>query len=135
MHDLTSFGLAVLIVAGGLSAALLASKLSARVSLPSAAFFLVAAAVASDIFPSLTFSITTVERVGTVALIVILFDGGSSIGWRRFRIAAVPIAVLGIFGTFATAGVIALFTHWVFGLELDRRRASSARRSPPPTRP
>jgi potassium/hydrogen antiporter len=116
MHDLTSFGLAVLVVAGGLSAALLASKLSARVSIPSAAFFLVAAAVASDIFPSLSFSITTVERVGTIALIVILFDGGSSIGWRRFRVAAVPIAVLGIFGTFATAGVIALFTHWVFGL-------------------
>jgi potassium/hydrogen antiporter len=116
MHDLTSFGLAVLVVAGGLSAALLASKLSARVSIPSAAFFLVAAAVASDLFPSLSFSITTVERVGTIALIVILFDGGSSIGWRRFRVAAVPIAVLGIFGTFATAGVIALFTHWVFGL-------------------
>jgi potassium/hydrogen antiporter len=116
MHDLTSFGLAVLVVAGGLSAALLASKLSARVSIPSAAFFLVAAAVASDIFPSLSFSITTVERVGTIALIVILFDGGSSIGWRRFRVAAVPIAVLGIFGTFATAGAIALFTHWVFGL-------------------
>jgi cell volume regulation protein A len=116
MHDLTSFGLAVLIVAGGLSAALLASKLSARVSIPSAAFFLVAAAVASDIFPSLAFSISTVERVGTIALIVILFDGGSSIGWRRFRVAAVPIAVLGVFGTFATAGVIALFTHWVFGL-------------------
>ena len=116
MHDLTSFGLAILIVAGGLSAALLASKLSARVSIPSAAFFLVAAAVASDIFPSLTFSITTVERVGTIALIVILFDGGSSIGWRRFRVAAVPIAVLGVVGTFATAGIIALFTHWVFGL-------------------
>jgi potassium/hydrogen antiporter len=116
VHDLTSFGLAILIVAGGLSAALLASKLSARVSIPSAAFFLVAAAVASDIFPSLTFSITTVERVGTIALIVILFDGGSSIGWRRFRVAAVPIAVLGVVGTFATAGIIALFTHWVFGL-------------------
>jgi cell volume regulation protein A len=117
MHDLTSFGLVVLVVAGALSVAMVASKLSAGVSIPSAAFFLVAAAIASDIFPSLTFSITTVERVGTVALIVILFDGGSSIGWRRFRVAAVPIAVLGIFGTFATAGVIALFTHWVFGLD------------------
>ena len=117
MHDLTSFGLIVLVVAGALSLALVTSKLSARVSIPSAAFFLVAAAVASDLFPSLAFSITTVERVGTVALIVILFDGGSSIGWRRFRVAAVPITALGIVGTFATAGVIALFTHWAFGLD------------------
>ncbi len=117
MHDLTSFGLIVLVVAGALSLAMVTSKLSARVSIPSAAFFLVAAAVASDLFPSLAFSITTVERVGTVALIVILFDGGSSIGWRRFRVAAVPITALGTIGTFATAGVIALFTHWAFGLD------------------
>jgi potassium/hydrogen antiporter len=117
MQDLTSFGLVVLVVAGALSIAMVTSKLSARVGIPSAAFFLVAAAVASDIFPSLGFSITTVERVGTIALIVILFDGGSSIGWRRFRVAAVPIATLGVVGTFATAGIIALFTHWVFGLD------------------
>jgi cell volume regulation protein A len=116
VHDLTSFGLTVLLVAAALSAALLASKLSARVSIPSAAFFLVAAAVASDLFPSLSVSITTVERIGTVALIVILFNGGSSIGLRRFRVAAAPIVSLGIAGTFATAGVVALFAHWAFGL-------------------
>ncbi len=116
MHDLTSFGLTVLLVAGALSAALLATKISARTSIPSAAIFLVAAALASDRFPSLVVSIATVERIATVALIVILFDGGSSIGWRRFRVAAVPIVSLGIFGTFATAGIVAVFVHWVFGL-------------------
>ena len=116
MHDLTSFGLTVLLVAGALSAALLASKVSARTSIPSAALFLVAAAVASDLFPSLVVSIRSVERVGTVALIVILFDGGSSIGLRRFRAAAIPIASLGVLGTFATAGLVALFVHGAFGL-------------------
>ena len=115
MHDLTSFGLTVLLVAAALSAALLASKLGARVSVPSAALFLVAAAIASDLFPSLTLSIKTVERVGTIALVVILFDGGSSIGLRRFRVVAVPIAALGILGTFVTAGAIALFAHWALG--------------------
>jgi cell volume regulation protein A len=117
VHDLTSFGLTVLVVAGALSAALAASKVSARTSIPSAALFLVAAAVASDIFPSLEVSIRSVERVGTVALIVILFDGGSSIGLRRFRAAAMPVASLGILGTFATAGLIALFVHYVLGLD------------------
>ena len=116
MHDLTSFGLTILLVAGALSAALLASKLSARTSIPSAAFFLVAAALASDLYPSLVLSISTVEKVATVALIVILFDGGSSIGWRRFRAAALPIVSLGVLGTFATAGLIAVFAHWALGL-------------------
>jgi potassium/hydrogen antiporter len=116
MHDLTSFGLTILLVAGALTAALLASKLSARTSIPSAALFLVAAAVASDLYPSLVLSISTVEQIATVALIVILLDGGSSIGWRRFRAAAVPIASLGVLGTFATAGLIAVFAHWAFGL-------------------
>jgi cell volume regulation protein A len=98
VHDLTSFGLTVLLVAGALSAALLASKVSARTSIPAAALFLVAAAAASDLFPSLVVSIGSVERVGTVALIVILFDGGSSIGLRRFRVAAFPIVSLGVLG-------------------------------------
>jgi potassium/hydrogen antiporter len=116
VHELTSFGLAVLLVAGALSAALLATKLGARLSLPAAALFLVAAAVASDIFPSLVPRIATVERIATVALIVILFQGGASIGIRRFRVAAAPIASLGVLGTFACAGLVTLFVHAVFGL-------------------
>ena len=116
MHDVIAFGLILLIVSGALSAALLTSKLTARLAVPSAAFFLVAAAVASDIFPSLVLSISTVERIATIALVVILLDGGSSIGWHRFRESAVPVVSLGILGTFATAGVIALFAHWAFGL-------------------
>ena len=116
MHDLTSFGLSVLLVAGALFGALAASKLSARTSIPSAAIFLVAASAASALHPSLGVSIGSVEQIGTVALIVILFDGGSSIGLRRFRAAAVPISSLGILGTFATAGLVALFVHGAFGL-------------------
>ena len=116
MHDLTSFGLAVLVFSVALVAALYVAKLSARLAVPSAALFLVAAAIASDVFPSLVLRIATVERIATVALIVILFQGGSSIGLRRFRVAAKPIASLGVLGTFACAGLVALFVHAVFGL-------------------
>jgi cell volume regulation protein A len=116
VHDLTSFGLTVLLVAGALFCALAASKLSARTSIPSAALFLVAASAASTLFPSLTVSVGSVERIGTVAQIEILFDGGASIGLRRFRAAAAPICSLGVVGTFATAGVVTLFVHWAFGL-------------------
>ncbi|HEY7536746.1 MAG TPA: cation:proton antiporter [Gaiellaceae bacterium] len=117
MDDVTTFGGQILLVAGALTAALFASRLSERLSVPAAAPFLIAAAVASDIFPSLTVSTDTVISVATVALIVILFDGGLSIGWRRFRAAAWPIASLGILGTFATAGGTTLFAHWVIGLD------------------
>jgi cell volume regulation protein A len=85
------------------------------VRIPPSALVLVAAAFASDLFPRLAPPISTVETVVTVALVVILYDGGASIGWRRFRVAAVPIVSLGILGTFATAGLAALFAHAVLG--------------------
>jgi cell volume regulation protein A len=85
-------------------------------SIPAAAFFLVAAALLSDLVPALQPSIGAVEAVATIALVVILFDGGASIGLRRFRVAAIPIASLGTVGTFATAGLVTCFGHWALGL-------------------
>jgi cell volume regulation protein A len=100
------------------SAAIASSRLTERLSVPGPAIFLVAAAVASTLFPSLGdhLSIRAVERIGVVGLIVILFDGGMHIGRRRFREAAVPIAALGVAGTFATAGVMALAAHSLLDL-------------------
>ena len=95
MHDVTTLGLEVLLVSAALGAALLTTKAGARLSIPAPALFLLAAAVASDLSPTLVLSITTVERLATVALIVILFDGGASIGWRRLRTAVVSIARVG----------------------------------------
>jgi cell volume regulation protein A len=115
VHDVTAFGAAILLVSAALWAALLTTKLTARISVPSAALFLVAAAFASDVFPRLEASIQGVERIATVALIVILFQGGSSIGRRRFQAAWVPIVSLGVVGTFATAGAVAVFAHWALG--------------------
>jgi potassium/hydrogen antiporter len=117
LSEIHDFGTIVLIVAAGLSCALASSKLTERVPLPGPALFLLVAAVASDLFPALSehTSIREVERVGVVALIVILFDGGMHVGWTRFRAAAVPIVVLGTAGTFATAGVMALVAHTLFG--------------------
>jgi cell volume regulation protein A len=85
-------------------------------SIPPAAVLLVLAAVASDLVPALTPSIRSAELVVTVALVVILYDGGASIGWRRFKPAAVPVITLGVVGTFATAGAVTVFARWAFGL-------------------
>ena len=86
------------------------------VRIPSSALFLVGAALASDVVPGLAPSVDHVELVVTIALVVILFDGGAAIGWRRFRTAAVPILSLGVPGTFATAGLLTLFAHGALGL-------------------
>lgn len=106
----------MLVVAGGLLLALIATKLNERLPVPEPALFLLLAAIASDVFPELSerLSIQQVERIGVVALIVILFNGGTLVGSRRFRVAAVPIFSLGVLGTFATAGVIAVAAHYLF---------------------
>ena len=116
MDELFDFALIVLVVAGGFSLALVAIKLTERFPIPGPALFLIAAAVVSDLVPELgeQVSIRNVERIGVVALIVILFDGGMHVGWRRLRSAAVPIALLGIVGTFGTAAGMAVFAHYLF---------------------
>jgi cell volume regulation protein A len=115
MHEVTHFGAIVLLVSGALSIALLSNKLSEKLRVPTAAFFLLAAAAASDIWPGLgkAVSIRDVERIAVVALIVILFDGGMRVGWSRFRESALPIVSLGLFGTFATAGLMTLAAHYL----------------------
>jgi cell volume regulation protein A len=115
MHEVTHFGEIVLLVSAALSVALLSGRLSERLRVPTAAFFLLAAAVTSDIWPGAgnAVSIRNVERIAVVALIVILFDGGMRVGWRRFRESAVPIVSLGLLGTFATAGLMTLAAHYL----------------------
>jgi potassium/hydrogen antiporter len=116
MHETHAFGLIVLLVSAAFVLAVLSSRVSERILVPGPALFLLAAAVLSDIFPSLgDIEIRTVERIGVVALIVILFDGGSRIGVRRLRTALAPVLLLGLPGTFATAGVVALAAHWLLG--------------------
>jgi cell volume regulation protein A len=114
VRELTVFATIVLVAAGGLAVALLASKLSAWLRVPGPAIFLVAAALAAWIWPGLqVLSVRSVERVGVVALIVILFDGGMQVGLSRFRAAAMPILSLGFLGTFATAALLAGAAHWL----------------------
>jgi potassium/hydrogen antiporter len=88
-----------------------------RVPVP--AIILVAAAIASTYISAIRHAVNLhdVEHIVTVALIVILFDGGLHLGRRRFRDAAVPIIALGAAGTFATTALIAFAAHIVFGLD------------------
>jgi cell volume regulation protein A len=115
MGGIESFGLAVLVAALAGIAAVLSSRASERLRIPAPAFFLIAAALASDIWPWLgRISYASVEQVVTVALAVILFDGGMRMGWRRFRSAAVASVWIGVAGTLVTAAAAAAAAHFLF---------------------
>ena len=97
--------------------AVLSNRLTERLKVPVPALVLVAAAIAVKIVPALHSPTPhTVERIVTVALVAILFDGGMHIGWTRFREAAAPIAVVGVLGTFLTTAAAAILLHAAFGL-------------------
>jgi potassium/hydrogen antiporter len=117
MNDTYEFGLILLAVAGAFLLAIGSSRLSAWIRVPAPAIFLIGAAIASDLVPRINHIPTqTVERLVTTALVVILFDGGMHIGWRRFRAQAGAIVWLGVAGTVATAGGIAVLAHVLFDL-------------------
>jgi cell volume regulation protein A len=117
--DIIDFGRVILVVAGALSIAILVRVLATRTALPTAALLLTVAAVASDLSDRLAglLSFEDVQRVATLALIAILFDGGMTIGLKRFRSAAVPITILGVLGTFLTAPLVAVAAHYVLGFD------------------
>jgi potassium/hydrogen antiporter len=56
------------------------------------------------------------ETAGTVALVLILVDGGLRTGIVALRRELVPVLTLGIGGTLVTFALVALATHWVVGL-------------------
>ena len=117
MAELADFGAVVALVAAAFGLAVLSHKLTEWVPVPAPGIFLLAAAGAEALFSRLGrhLSIRGVERVAVVALIVVLFDGGMRIGWRRFRGSIVPIAALGVLGTFATAALMAVAARIVLG--------------------
>ena len=117
MADIVDFGRIILVVSGALSIAILVRVFAGRIGLPTAALLLTVAAVASDLSDRLAglLSFEDVQRVATLALIAILFDGGMTIGLKRFRTAAVPITILGVVGTFATAPLVAVAAHYLLG--------------------
>ena len=118
VDQLTEFGTTILVVSAGLSLAIGVRLGAARLNIPTAAPLLILAALASDVSHRLATVITfeDVQRIATIALIVILFEGGLGIGLGRFRQAAVPIVALGVVGTFATAGLLAVAAHLVLDL-------------------
>ena len=117
MSETIRFGLIVVLAAAVGLVAVLSNRLTERLKIPVPALMLIAAAIAVKVIPALhSPEPKTVERLVTVALVCILFDGGAHIGWGRFREAAIPIVVVGVAGTFLTTAGAAVLLHVAFGL-------------------
>ena len=118
MTGTSEFGLVVLVIGLAGIGAVLSNRLSARLRIPAPAFFLICATVAAQLWPGVTLlPFTTVTRIVSVALAIILFDGGMHIGWRRFRTAAAAIVWVGVAGTLVTAAGASVAAHFVAGMD------------------
>jgi potassium/hydrogen antiporter len=116
VDDVERFGAIVgLLSAAGLLA-VGSNRLSERIRVPAPALFLIAAAIVSDVVPALGhMPIVDVQRVVTVMLVLLLFDGGMHIGWRRFRRVAGAVLWIGVLGTIVTTAGIAVAAHLLLG--------------------
>lgn len=117
MTETARYALIVLFCGAVGLVAVLANRLIERVKIPVALLVLVGAAVAVHAVPGVQPpSERIVERVLTVALVLVLFDGGMHIGQSRLRAALAPILSVGVVGTFLTAAGAAAFLHYACGI-------------------
>jgi potassium/hydrogen antiporter len=116
--DLEHFGAVILVVALAGLGAIASNRVSERLQVPAPAIFFGVAALVASLWPSVAdIQLLTVEKVVTVAVAAILFDGGMHIGQRRLRTALGVIGAVGVVGTFATAAAVALLAHEVFDFD------------------
>jgi potassium/hydrogen antiporter len=116
VEDIEPYAWTLLVVGGVLTLAIASSRVSQWVRIPAPAFFLLGASLVASVFPTVSApSISTVDRIVTVALVLILFDGGMHIGLRRIRTVLGSVLSLGIAGTLLTAAALAAAAHLLFG--------------------
>ena len=112
VHDVEPFALVVAVVAAALLLAVASNRLTSPLGVPPPAIFLVVAAAVSAWFGSLPhLSVVADQRIVTVALAVILFDGGMHIGLARLRPNLGGVVWLGTAGTVVTAAALMLLAH------------------------
>ena len=100
MHSGAELGVDLLVLGAAALVVVSAGRLSTFLRIPGSFFLLAAGAmVVSRIGPFRQADPHVVERIVTVALAFVLFDGGLRIGWRRLRPVIRPVVGLGIGAT------------------------------------
>jgi cell volume regulation protein A len=111
----------LILVAGALLAlGIAASLLAARLRLPALVLFLgLGMLIGSDGLGWIDFNNYRLARlIGTIALVLIMFDGGLSAGWGEIRPVLGSALRLAVAGTILTALIAGLAAAWLFGFSL-----------------
>ncbi|OJU86047.1 MAG: K+/H+ antiporter [Solirubrobacterales bacterium 70-9] len=113
-HDAILILIAGVLLAAGIAGALLAD----RVRVPALLLFLGLGMLAgSEGIGEIHFSNYELARtLGTIALVLILFEGGLTSGWSEIRPVLGTAASLATLGTLATALLAGIASKWIFGL-------------------
>ena len=111
-------GLILLLVGIVLSASVVAALGAARTGLPVLVAFLgIGMLLGSDGPGGISFDDAELtQRIGTVGLGLILYEGGLQTSWRRLREVVVPAALLSTVGVFVTALIAGFGAHALFSL-------------------
>jgi cell volume regulation protein A len=109
----------LILVAGALLAAgIVGALLAERMRIPGLLLFLgLGMLVGSEGIGGIEFSDTELARtLGTIALVLILFEGGLTAGWSEIRPVLGTAASLATVGTAITAVIAGLAAKWIFDL-------------------
>jgi len=108
----------ILIAGGLLTAGIVGALLADRVRIPGLLLFLGLGMLAgSEGLGGIEFDDTELARtLGTIALVLILFEGGLTAGWSEIRPVLSTAASLATVGTVVTAVLAGLAAKWIFGL-------------------
>ncbi|HET7297307.1 MAG TPA: cation:proton antiporter, partial [Burkholderiales bacterium] len=112
------WNLAILVAAALLLVSIVVSDISSRLGAPLLLVFLVLGMLAGEDGPGgIRFDdFETAYVIGTLALAVIIFDGGLRTSRDTFRVALWPAVSLATVGVLVTAGLVGLLAAWVLGL-------------------
>lgn len=105
---LSAFGALLLI-------SVLFSRPSERIGIPVVLVFLLIGLVAGAYLPEPFDNYDLAFRLGTVGLVLILFDGGLNTPWRQARRHIAPASILATLAVVGTASLVAL-AGWLLGL-------------------
>jgi len=111
----------LILVAGALLAAgILGALLADRIRIPGLLLFLGLGMLAgSEGIGGIEFDDAELARtLGTIALVLILFEGGLTAGWSEIRPVLGTAASMATIGTAVTACTAGLAAHWIFGIDV-----------------
>lgn len=109
--------LTVTLIAGiVLLSGVLSSRLSYRLGVPALVLFVIAGMIMGRWY--YFDDAWLAQLVGTIALVVILFNGGLETEWKQMRKVLFPAGLLATLGVVVTAALTGLITWWLLDIDL-----------------